>query len=74
MRTVNMTNKKNIYCSHCEHCDFSVRKNCRKHDKETNYWQRCKDFEWRHEYIEDMERKCQEEYIKQLDYDYSAHY
>ena len=49
--TVDITKKKNIYCSHCEFCDYSFVHNCRKHDEKTNYWKRCKDFKWRHEYI-----------------------
>ena len=45
-------NKKNIYCSHCEHCDFSFVHNCRLHDMTTNYWQRCKDFQWNKKYTD----------------------
>lgn len=51
MKSVNTNNPKNKYCSHCEHCDFAFTRNCRLKDKETNYWNRCKDFKWRHEYL-----------------------
>ena len=53
-RTVDITNKKNIYCYHCEHCDYSFIHNCRLHDKTTDYWKRCKDFRWNKKYTEGL--------------------
>ena len=50
--TVDITKKKNIYCSHCEFCDYTFVHNCRKHDEKTNYWKRCKEFQWKKEYTE----------------------
>ena len=51
MKCVNTNNPKNKYCDHCEYCDFSFVENCRLKKKRTRYWQRCKDFKWKHEYL-----------------------
>ena len=50
-RTVDITNKKNEYCSHCEHCDYSFVHNCLLHGKKTHYWQKCKDFAFDDRYV-----------------------
>ena len=53
-RTVDRTKKSNIKCEHCFYADANkcLRYWCVLHQKEKNYWNRCKDFMWGEEEIE----------------------
>ena len=51
-RPIDKTKKSNIYCSHCKfwceenkhfYCNNLNSKHC---NKQRNYWNRCKQFEW----------------------------
>ena len=49
-KPINKNKKSNIKC---EHCIFSEKPSepwenrwCALHEKEVNYWNRCKDFKW----------------------------
>lgn len=60
-KPIDKTNKKNIYCAHCKHwksdseikwghsiqCMKCKNENSVNFNKERNYWNRCKCFEWR---------------------------
>ena len=48
-RKVDETKKSNIKCEHCEAYDKDNGW-CRIQEKKKNYWNRCKDFIWRHKY------------------------
>ena len=45
-RPVDTTNKKNIYCAHCEYYCPEFVHNCTKKNEHKHYWNRCKSFEW----------------------------
>lgn len=52
-RPVDKTKKSNIKCEHCLYADNPNKYYgtywCVVHQKEKNYWNRCKDFDWREE-------------------------
>ena len=51
-RQVDKSKKSNIKCEHCEGWDFDKKANngwCCILEKENNYWNRCKNFMWRHD-------------------------
>lgn len=51
-RKVDKTKKSNIKCEHCEAWDFDDEENrgwCCIIEKEKNYWNRCKNFIWKHD-------------------------
>ncbi len=52
MRKVDKTKKSNIKCEHCEYFDTEKMCNgwCNKHNKQKNYWNRCKLFKWHNKY------------------------
>lgn len=59
-RKVDKTKKSNIKCEHCKHIIqrgvvLPGQKNylCALTVKQTNYWNRCKKFEWKDKYEED---------------------
>lgn len=49
-RYIDTTKKSNIKCEHCRYRDKSTSSYekdwCSLHEKEVNYWNRCKQFEW----------------------------
>lgn len=49
-RPIDKSNKKNIYCDHCEHFSQYGTKNiyyCKQCGEMRDYWNRCKQFEWK---------------------------
>lgn len=55
MKSLDKTKKSNIKCEHCKFCYnnpfmvsiISKPYKCELEDKEVNYWNRCKRFEWK---------------------------
>ncbi len=51
-KPVDITKKSNIKCDHCIACDKSPKGYwCALHEKEVNYWNRCKFFRFDLKYI-----------------------
>lgn len=51
-KPVDITKKSNIKCEHCRACDKSPKGYwCALHEKEVNYWNRCKFFKYDLKYI-----------------------
>lgn len=51
-KPIDKTNKKNIYCAHCEYWSGYSNNGfgpayCNLSDEEKDYWHRCKRFEWK---------------------------
>jgi len=55
-KPVDMSNKKNIYCGHCEHYTDGSDCRCKIDNSFKFYWNRCKKFEWKKKYM-DGEKK-----------------
>lgn len=56
-RPIDRSKKSNIYCAHCEHwADAPLWPRCRLTGKITEYWKRCKQFEWKKDamYLDEM--------------------
>lgn len=65
-RTVDITNRKNRYCTHCVHCR-TCDVFCWVKMRVMRYWNCCKDFEWRPDIIEKYRRaKLREQYEKDI--------
>lgn len=45
-KPVDKTKKSNIKCEHCQHWD-RITGICSSQNATKNYWNRCKQFEWR---------------------------
>ena len=55
-RTVDKTKKANIKCEHCDNWRFNDYQGyCILTASKTNYWNRCKKFEWAGRYTEKAE-------------------
>lgn len=50
-RQVDKTKKANIKCEHCKYGKTDAERNyfCTLKKEKKNYWNRCKDFEWKEE-------------------------
>ena len=46
-RPIDKTKKTNIKCEHCKHWNKDRLAYCVVDNRYTNYWNRCKKFEWR---------------------------
>lgn len=50
MKEIDKTKKSNIKCEHCNwwlYHNLCMNENSPKYNTQTNYWNRCKCFEWR---------------------------
>ena len=48
-RQIDKTKKSNIKCEHCRYADVNEQRDywCSLHETPKNYWNRCKEFEWK---------------------------
>lgn len=53
MRTVDITKKANIKCEHCKYFTYHLDNygKCSELKEKKNYWNRCKSFQWKDEYL-----------------------
>ena len=47
MRKVDITKKSNIKCEHCKNYNGRLVGKCRLTEEKKNYYNRCKDFDWK---------------------------